>query len=78
MFTHMTSMIDDGMQKINEFPYLNFPKMSTMLAEEQQILALLKEVGFGEVTLSHNDLNSKNLVWNPQTRTINFIDFGRF
>lgn len=75
MFEHMTAAIDAGMQNISEFPYDVFPRMGTMLADQQKILALLKEIGFGEITFCHNDLNQKNLVWNPQTRKINFIDF---
>ena len=75
MFEHMISMTDAGIEKISEFPYNVFPKISELLIKEQAIMALLKEVGLGEITFSHNDLNQKNLVWNPQTRTINFIDF---
>lgn len=26
-------------------------------------------------TPGHNDVNQKNLIWNPQTRTLQFIDF---
>lgn len=54
MFEHMISAIDAGMAQIDEFPYNEFPKMSSLLAEEQQILALLNEIGFGPITFCNN------------------------
>lgn len=49
MFEHMITSIDAGMAQIKEFPYTEFPKMTTLIGEEQQILALLNEVGFGPI-----------------------------
>lgn len=64
MMEQMIEVIETNMTKIGEFPYNQFPKLSTIAVTQQKIIALLSQIGFGEITFCHNDLNQVNILMN--------------
>lgn len=53
----MVGAIDSFTSGIDEFPYNKFPKISSIIEIEKNILNLLTEIGFGEILFCHNDIN---------------------
>jgi len=76
MLEHMISVVNGYIEaNKNDYPYNNFPNLLSLVDMEKTITGLLTEIGFGEITFCHNDTNQKNVIWNPQERTLGFIDF---
>lgn len=74
-FQGMMMAIDKEIEKIDEYPYNEFPRIQTLFEQEEKFFRLLTELGFGTIGFCHNDSNQKNIIWNPQERSLGFIDF---
>lgn len=75
-FSVLLEQIDNELgDKLNEFPYNRMPKTKQLFEEEADIYKIFNDLGMGRIVFCHNDSNQKNIIWNPQTRTLGFIDF---
>ena len=70
MIKRMIEPVQESMDRIDEFPYNQYPKLADLFALRQKLISLLTQIGFGEIVFCHNDTNQKNIIWNAQERTV--------
>lgn len=69
--------VDDKIANTGELPYSIYPKLSKLRKESDEIEEKLNEIGWSEIVLCHNDLNSNNILWNEKhlENKVGLIDF---
>ena len=67
--------VQEAIDKVDVWPYQNFPKLSHLQEKQTIILEKLNQLNLKEsdLQLCHNDLNSNNIIFNPEADQLNRI-----
>ena len=73
MMDEVGKSVQDAIDKVDVWPYKNFPKLSYLQEVQRGIQKKLDELGLKEsdVRFCHNDLNSNNIIFNRQAEKLN-------